>query len=86
MSQTVQIRYVGPDAEGVILDDHDIDFVCLPGEPFDVSAELAERCLEQPTNWAIVESAPVAVKALKAKVDLPATSIAPDSTPAAPQE
>lgn len=56
MSETTAIRYVGRDSDGVVLDEHNLDYVFLPGESVDVDADLAERCLEQPANWELVDS------------------------------
>lgn len=81
---STEIKYVGPDSEGVILCQHDDRFVCLPGEPVAVDDDLANSCLEQPANWALVQSTP-AEPAKNGPPAPPESLTAPGKPPVAPE-
>lgn len=51
----MKLRYIGPFADGVYIPD--VDAECMPGETIDVPEHLAERMLEQTTNWQAVAPA-----------------------------
>lgn len=46
----MKVTYIGPHAEGVTIADTAV--FAKPGETVEVETELAERLLEQDTNWA----------------------------------
>jgi len=47
MSDSVKVKYVGPFAEGVIVPDHDENFVFPVGEAVEVGLELARALVPQ---------------------------------------
>lgn len=58
----MQIKYVGPHAEGVeVLDLPDFPVV-LRDQPIDVPDDVAASLLQQETNWAEVKAAPATPK------------------------